>query len=111
MIYLTVSRLLQRTTKRHSPLPLLRIAVFLAVGLSLFQPLFHHHPLAGTPGESSLAPQNVCAVCAVGTDHLVLTAAPFVAPAIDTHPLDAVIFASPAAGVTPALAARGPPSC
>jgi hypothetical protein len=89
-----------------------RIAVFLAVALFLAQPVFHHHPLQGTAGnESSLASQSVCAICAVGTDHIVLTAAPFLAPSVDAHPVVSLVFACPTTGVTPALAARAPPSC
>jgi hypothetical protein len=108
----TVSRLLYSKTNRHSPMLLMRIAVFLAIAFSLAQPVFHHHPLQGAPGnESSLASQSVCAICAVGTDHIVLTAAPFLAPTVDAHPVVSIVFASPATGATPALAARAPPSC
>jgi hypothetical protein len=83
---------------------LLILAAFLAV-----EPVVHSHPLVPTSG-SDLSSPNVCAICAVGTDQVIVAAPAIVAPAIVIGQLVTTPLQPTSAEARIALASRAPPA-
>jgi hypothetical protein len=57
----------------------LAILVILAAFLAV-EPVVHSHPLVPGGGASDLSAPNVCAICAVGTDKVIVAAPVVTAP-------------------------------
>ena len=93
---------------RHSRLALLLImAAFLAV-----EPVVHSHPLIpgnGSAGDAITNP-NLCAICAVGTNQIVVAAPAVLAPAVAIERLAAAPMQIVSLDGGVALASRAPPA-
>jgi hypothetical protein len=93
---------------------LVRVAILLILAAFLAaEPVVHTHPLIPHPGGSDtngITTPNVCAVCAVGADRIVLDAPALVAPLIVVDHLVTVSRRATSADAQVPSSSRAPPA-
>ncbi len=90
---------------------LLRLTVLLLLAtIVVVEPVVHSHPLLPDAGGSGLSSPNICAICAVGAEHAVMSPAVLVAPVIVIDDVAPQRAQAATAEVSVSLASRAPPA-
>lgn len=93
---------------------LIRVAILLSLAAFLAaEPVVHTHPLIPRPWGSDrngVTTPSVCAVCAVGTDRIIVDGPTVAAPSIVVERLVAVSRSATSAGARLPSSSRAPPA-